>query len=69
MKLRSEEKTIRKQVLNNPLMKFGLVITFIGLFPALFPSLMAVPGFDIIQKLCLVLGIVCMLTVMFKKRR
>ncbi len=54
--------------LKNPLMKIGLILIMINFLPVVLPFLNNIPYFGIFRKICLILGIVSMLIVMFENK-
>ena len=54
--------------LSNPIMKIGLVFLIVNFLPRLFPIFNNIPYYGIIGKVCLVLGLGCILFVMFKDK-
>lgn len=54
--------------LSNPLMKIGLGFLIVNFLPRLFPMFNNILYYGIIGKVCLVLGLGCILFVMFKDK-
>ncbi len=55
--------------LRNPLMKIGLILIMINFLPVVLPAFNNIPYFGVIRKVCLILGICCMLIVMFENKK